>query len=413
MMHLVRWTGKRCPTYNPEQCIEIFTKIWADWKRHVEAAKGYKRIGTLNALDGKEDHLITREAKRYWDRLDMPSKRDRIIHDVDVEYEAGRLRWTPTDIKALIVPYPKTGHMDTIREFQDDEYPQLEKGENAADSEEELADHTDSDNDSADYDNNACAEGLECSLDKGTPASSFGEGTAEGLTYDQAKTAGELQAKLAVYEQARALMESIGDRSGAMAIARTIHTESRKARGRLQRDPCIAQALNDQLRAEFQEDARKRIEFAKTREAAQEAKQIKDEAKASKKQAAAAQAKLKEAQTFLECGEALKKFSPQMLGNELSRGGPARCRDLRFQVLDRLLAHGDTLSAQQKNDWQWFKKEWDAKMAAEHDKTWGSEFAGIVQHLLEELEKGNASAVADFMYNETARVLNEVPTLQL
>ena len=85
----------------------------------------------------------------------MPSKRKKIIHDVDVEYEAGRLRWTPTHIKALMVPYPKTGHMDIIQEFQDDEYPQLEKGEKAADSEEEFKDHTDSDIDSEDYDNNA------------------------------------------------------------------------------------------------------------------------------------------------------------------------------------------------------------------------------------------------------------------
>ena len=71
------------------------------------------------------------------------------------------------------------------------------------------------------------------------------------------------------------------------------------------------------------------------------------------------------------------------------------------------------MSAQQKNDWQWFKREWDTKMTAEHDKTWGEKFAGMMQHILEELGNGKASAVADFMYNETARVLSEVPTLQL
>ena len=70
MIHLVRSTGKRCPTYTAEQCIDIFAKIWTDWRRHVEAAKGYKRTGTLNKLDGSEDHLIVREAKKYWD----PSK---------------------------------------------------------------------------------------------------------------------------------------------------------------------------------------------------------------------------------------------------------------------------------------------------------------------------------------------------
>ena len=50
-------------------------------------------------------------------------------------------------------------------------------------------------------------------------------------------------------------------------------------------------------------------------------------------------------------------------------------------------------------------------MAKEHDKKWGAEFAGIVQHLLNQLESGELTAIADFMYNETIRVLSEVPTL--
>ena len=71
------------------------------------------------------------------------------------------------------------------------------------------------------------------------------------------------------------------------------------------------------------------------------------------------------------------------------------------------------MSAQQKNDWQWFKREWDAKMAETHNKAWGAEFAEIANGLLEKLKAGNESAVSDFMYNETIRVLSEVPTLQL
>ena len=102
-----------------------------------------------------------------------------------------------------------------------------------------------------------------------------------------------------------------------------------------------------------------------------------------------------------------------MLGDGLSHGGPAKCRDLRFEVLDRLLAHAAPLSPQQKNDWKWFKQEWDAAMAKEHDKSWGEVFAGMVQNLLDELENGDMSAVSNFMYGETVRVLSAVPTLVL
>ena len=122
---------------------------------------------------------------------------------------------------------------------------------------------------------------------------------------------------------------------------------------------------------------------------------------------------MRDALGLIESRDALKKYTPKMLGNELSHGGPVKCRELRFDVLDRLLAHSNALTAQQKNHWQWLKREWDAKMAEAHNKAWGKEFAEIVNNLLGELEAGNASAVGDFMYNETIRVLSEVPTLQL
>ena len=80
---------------------------------------------------------------------------------------------------------------------------------------------------------------------------------------------------------------------------------------------------------------------------------------------------------------------------------------------DRLLARGKDLASQQLNDWQWFKKEWDAAMAATHGKEWGSKFAGMAQHILQHLESGNSSAVAEFMHNETLRVLNTVPALRV
>ena len=88
------------------------------------------------------------------------------------------------------------------------------------------------------------------------------------------------------------------------------------------------------------------------------------------------------------------------------------CRDLRFTVLDRLLQHGDPLSPHQASDWSLFKQEWDLKQVVAHDRTWGTVFAGIAQHLMSELKKGKATAVSDLMYNETSRILSDVLTLQ-
>ena len=265
-------------------------------------------------------------------------------------------------------------------------------------------------------DASSLGEGTEAKgpLDGGTKAaSSLGEGTAAGLTYDQAKTADALQEKLDTYERARQLMEDIGDRSSALALARTIHAEKRKARTLLQQDPSVGQALSDRLSGENLEYARKRIAYNKERLASAEQKKAKQEWEELKKQTTAIQTQLRQAKSLLDCITQVKHFSPEMLGNGKAHGGPKKCRDLRFEVLDRLLAHAAPLSPQQKNDWRWFKEEWDAAMVKEHDKSWGEVFAGMIQNLLNELENGDMSAVSNFMYNETVRVLSQVPTLVL
>ena len=183
MMHLVRSTGKRCPTYTAEQCIDIFARIWHDPRRHVEAARGYWRTGTLNALDGSEDNLIVREARKYWDRLDMDRRRKQVIHDVEVEYAAKRLRWTPTHIKALILPYPKTGHTDVIKEFQDDEHPPLDDADDADDSDGVAQEDEDIDDKSDEVDEDAFNQDREVADEA---ANSFlGKGTAVDLTTKQ------------------------------------------------------------------------------------------------------------------------------------------------------------------------------------------------------------------------------------
>ena len=427
MMHLVRSTGRKCPSYNPQQCIDIMAKIWADPKKHVDAAKGYWRTGTLNALDGSEDNLICREAKVYWDRLDMPAKRLRVIEEIDEEIEKGRLRWTFLNIRRRIVPYPKTGHMDEIKEFQDDDFPQLQEGQaEVAGAEDGESDQSNDDamSDVSSYDdeawNDVSAEAPATACGGGGPAScARGSGPLDvavgtgGLTYEQGRVAGDLEQRLATYDQARKLMEGIGDRSTAMSIARVIHSETRKATGRLQSDPDIAHALTEHLNKEFQEDAKHRIQYARAREVETQLQQSKQEAEILKKQNAAAKAKVKEAESLIDCGTAIKRYSPAMLGQGFANGGPAKCANARSAVLDRLLARGSELNAQEKNDWHWFKKEWDSKMAADHNKEWGLMFAGIAQNLLEELEHGESSVVADFMYKETARVLSDVRTVHV
>ena len=101
-----------------------------------------------------------------------------------------------------------------------------------------------------------------------------------------------------------------------------------------------------------------------------------------------------------------------MLGQGRVHGGGAAHRNRRMEVMDRLGSHGD-LSAQQRNDWQWFKEEWDKAMAQEHNAEWGGKFAETIQAVLEEIQGGCKAALSQFMYRETKRYLQHIPMLRL
>ena len=113
--------GTSCPTTRPADCLRWMVNCWSNSALHVRAVKGFKYTGAANSLNGAEDHLICREAKVFWDELDMGAVRQELLHDVTLEYRAGRLRSNYDDVRALVVDFPKRGHLDVIQEFQDDE----------------------------------------------------------------------------------------------------------------------------------------------------------------------------------------------------------------------------------------------------------------------------------------------------
>jgi hypothetical protein len=208
-------------------------------------------------------------------------------------------------------------------------------------------------------------------------------------------------------------MESIGDHSTSMALSRTMHDEARRARGSQQRDPTIAQALQAQLQSERDADAQSRAAAADAAKLAAETALQKRKSASAEKALQAVRKKLSDAISMQQCADAIKNFSPEVLGNGKSRGGPLECRKSRLEVMERLASRGAEMSAQEKNDWQWFKTEWDTKMASEYDRDWGMQFAQWMQELADKLADGSVAAIVEFMYNETKRVLATVLVLRV
>lgn len=232
------------------------------------------------------------------------------------------------------------------------------------------------------------------------------------LTGAQADVALKHSANLDALQRALANVRIANNPGLEMTLSRAIHDEERKARGRLQTDPVVAQALEQKRTAEDAEISKQRKALKQQMQAAADAKQTQREAKQAQTQLQQVRAQLREAQNLKATKDALKSYTPEMLGHGRRGGGVVAHRSRRQEVLDRLASQG-SLTAAQRNDWQWFKDEWDSKMAEIHGELWGQKFAEIAQGLLAQMENGSQSAVSLFMYAETRRVLCNVPVLRL
>ena len=413
-----------------EQCIEWMVQVWSRPELHQQAKGGYKKTGITVALDGSEDEEIKREAREifFHEEVQIPRKREEVLEDVSVEWAAGRLRWTYEDIYGkLVTPYPNTGHLDVTVEFQDDEDVLEEDAPPWAEpegDEEEGNIHGSGEEagepggDEEDVDDEFAGQDLEGGDELGDKAvEGHGEGNILGegvpaLSAEEAQILQDHAAKVDGLKQAIELMERINDRPMAMTLRRALHHEERQASLRAREKPEVMSAMSRHREEQRKEIERERREFHEDLRRKREVAQTKRAAAATKAELAKAQKLLKEAQSMLETKQALKTFSTQSLGAGHPNGGTATHRKRRLEVMDRIAAHAE-LTGQQRNDWEWFREEYDVAQAASNGSEWGEMFAEMMQSVLDDLLAGRASAVSEFMYKETKRVLNDVKVLRV
>ena len=108
------------------------------------------------------------------------------------------------------------------------------------------------------------------------------------------------------------------------------------------------------------------------------------------------------------CAEMQKAmvFTPKDLGDGHPRGGTVHHRNKRIQALDRLRNESE-LTPRQLGRWEAFASTWDARMAEEHKREWGTKFAEILQELwVQTAQGGDIYALSAHMERETRRVLH-------
>ena len=110
--------------------------------------------------------------------------------------------------------------------------------------------------------------------------------------------------------------------------------------------------------------------------------------------------------------EQMRVYSLDMLGQGKKKGGTQAHQKARMQVL-QALRKASELSPEQTSIWEYFKTEWDSRMAAIHGEDWAQLFAEMVQKVVNDLQDGRREALSQFVHNESRRVLGDAPALIL
>ena len=202
----------------------------------------------------------------------------------------------------------------------------------------------------------------------------------------------------------------MGSLRGVQCLESELAKERRRLRALIKETPAVADAFS---RFRMIEDQDALLQ----RRLSDRQKQMKRDASKAIADRDAAVAELKRLKKNIEEHEnlaatrhAIKTYTLPSLGEGFADAGGAKCRNNRFEVLDRLARMKTGLSAGQKNDWIWFRASWDQANLTFYGEHWATIFSGWVQGVLDD-ERSNAFSV--FVHSETMRVFHGIAALSV
>ncbi len=422
--------GQCVPQLDKRDCIDLMADVMSDMRLHLAAAEGYWETGfKANIWDADLDARICKEAGHFWRKLGMRRKVAAAVAEVEEEVKAGRLRWTYKDIMRLILPHPRRGHCDDVFVNLGDETA-LDEGdmiwhgmEGAEDAGEDLrssggADGGDADDapdederDGGDSDGGWSAV---CEFDFGWEAPSSGAAAAgespvaspPGQSTSLSQTAEQTSDMMRTYASMAEELRSWGDIAGATFMEVQLNKERRRVRELSREDPGVQRALTayeDAREATLRREKQQRDVEARRRE---ELNRLGADVKKARKLLRAQQAKLADAEEAIDIRHRIKHVGLSELGAGLRSCGGAAGRTARLEALSRLARLGSGLSAAQRSDFDWFRREWDAAGMEDFGEKWPETFAAWLQNVIDEHLGGNPRAFSVFVHNETRRRLS-------
>ena len=407
--------GVTVPKIDQTKCMDMMVKVLNNKKLHLNAADGYKRTGATVALDGTEDHMIVREAGEFFRRLNVREKLQKEIAIVRHEARAGRLKWTYEDVKKLIQPYPRREDDDVLERVGD--HQQLDEGEQPYVDEEDAVAESDSDSGMSEWKEPAVAgthdTGAGRTADSGGRDMHSAAVAVSGspLSATAAEQLNASQHLVGAYKQAMEALKACGAVSAVQQLQNEMHKELRRQRVSATENPAVADALLEMKAARDSAELEEKLAVRDANKKQKELSQLRKETQHANELLRKRKQELLSIESILETRHAMKRYSPEALGQGKPRSGGVASRRLRYEVLDKMAKLGCGLTPAQRNDWAWFREVWDEKMCEEHAQDWGGRFSGWMQKLLDDVSDGVANAFSVFMHDETMRHFSKTPML--
>ncbi len=71
----------------------LLATVFSNVDLHLQGCKGYKYTGTTVAFDGSEDDMIGKDARQFWDEMDMRPRINKELERLKQLHDAKELIW--------------------------------------------------------------------------------------------------------------------------------------------------------------------------------------------------------------------------------------------------------------------------------------------------------------------------------
>ena len=163
----------------------------------------------------------------------------------------------------------------------------------------------------------------------------------------------------------------------SLTVTRVMHSETKKFRQRNAGETEVKRQMRESIQAEQDMYLRQRQDFQYHMKQVKEKKRVGRELKEAQAQLVRIRKQTRDAEAVVTATEAMKTFSLDSMGGGKKNAGGKEGQKTRFEVLERVRAVA-ALSAEQRNDWEYFKTTWDKLMAECHGADWPKLFAEIL-----------------------------------